>query len=120
MDFKELDKQLKAMKYAQEVIDSIEIPSGPKFDLSSIENPIYEQNEILKDSLEAIKTTTKLLAKQNEELIKSNEVLNKQLDIMKTERDNAEKESKKSKFHQKLSYIIAFVMFLVALFGIFF
>jgi hypothetical protein len=51
MDFKELDKQLKAMKYAQEVIDSIEIPSGPKFDLSSIENPIYEQNEILKDSL---------------------------------------------------------------------
>jgi hypothetical protein len=52
--------------------------------------------------------------------MKSNEVLNKQLDIMKTERDNAEMDSKKSKFHQKISYIIAFVMFLVALFGIIF
>ena len=44
MDFKELNKQLNAMKYAQEVIDSIETPSSPKFDLSSIENPIYKQN----------------------------------------------------------------------------
>lgn len=106
MSKQNLDDYLKASKLAAKVLseaklDNIPIYKPININLDDVVNPSWEQVELMKNFI-----------KQSEEHIK---LLHRQNELLEKRSFDAQNEARKSMRREIISYIIAFVMFVITL-----
>ncbi|MBU1093338.1 MAG: hypothetical protein KKH01_02620 [Firmicutes bacterium] len=99
-----MDKLIKTIMEVDNVLDNFQLYKGPIIDFEPIESPLYEQNKILKSTLESINETVKLMKVQ--------------LEIAIQQKEEAVQSSKRSKRNERITLVISILSIGIAIIAI--